>query len=69
MKGILFSIYTKILKLFIGSNISKYRIVRKTSRYMNSNLHPEFVEIDGNKIFLDENDSLFLMELVPTPSR
>ena len=65
MKGILFSIYTKILKLLIGSNISKYRIVRKTSRYMNSNLHPEFVEIDGNKIFLDENDSLLLSSGVP----
>ena len=65
MKGILFSIYTKILKLFIGSNMSKYGIVRKTSRYMNSNLHPEFVEIDGNKIFLDENDSLLLSSGVP----
>ena len=41
-------------------NITKYDIVRKTSRYMNEQLHPEFVEIDGNKIYLDENDSLFL---------
>jgi FkbM family methyltransferase len=27
---------------------------------MNNQLHPEFVEIDGNKIYLDESDSLFL---------
>jgi FkbM family methyltransferase len=27
---------------------------------MNSQLHPEFVEIEGNKIYLDESDSLFL---------
>ncbi len=60
MKTFLFSLYKKGIKLFIGSNISKYGVVRKTSRYMNRNLHPEFVEIDGNKIFLDENDSLLL---------
>ena len=27
---------------------------------MTHKLHPEFVEIDGNKIYLDESDSLFL---------
>ena len=60
MKKLLFSLYKKVIKLFYGSNISKYDIVRKTSGYMNNQLHPEFVEIEGNKIYLDENDSLFL---------
>ena len=63
MKKLLFSLYKKVIKLFYGSNISKYDIVRKTSRYMNNQLHPEFVEIDGNKIYLDESDSLFLLSL------
>ena len=60
MKKLIFALYKNIIKLFYGSNLSKYDIVRKTSRYMNEQLHPEFVEIDGNKIYLDENDSLFL---------
>ena len=60
MKKLLFSLYKKVIKLFYGSNLSKYDVVRKTSRYMNNQLHPEFVEIEGNKIYLDENDSLFL---------
>mgnify|MGYP000989594004 CR=1 FL=1 len=60
MKKLLFSLYKKVIKLFYGSNLSKYDIVRKTSGYMKNQLHPEFVEIEGNKIYLDENDSLFL---------
>jgi len=60
MKKLLFSLYNKTIKLFYGSNLSKYGIVRKTSRYMNNQLHPDFVEIEGNKIYLDENDSLLL---------
>jgi len=60
MKKLLFSLYKKIITLFYGSNLSKYSIVRKTSRYMTHKLHPEFVEIEGNKIYLDERDSLFL---------
>ena len=60
MKKLLFSLYNKTIKLFYGSNLSKYGIVRNTSRYINNQLHPDFVEIEGNKIYLDENDSLFL---------
>ena len=60
MKKLLFSLYNKKIKLFYGSNLSKYGIVRNTSRYINNQLHPDFVEIEGNKIYLDENDSLFL---------
>jgi len=60
MKKLLFSAYKKVITLFYGSNLSKYGIVRKTSRYMTQKLHPEFVEIEGNKIYLDERDSLFL---------
>jgi FkbM family methyltransferase len=60
MKKLLFSLYKKVITLFYGSNLSKYSIVKKTTRYMTHKLHPEFVEIEGNKIYLDENDSLFL---------
>ena len=60
MKKLLFSLYNKTIKLFYGSNLSKYGIVRNTSRYINNQLHPDFVEIEGNKIYLDENDSLLL---------
>lgn len=60
MKKFLFSAYKKAFTLFYGSNLSKYGIVRKASRYVTQKLHPEFVEIEGNKIYLDERDSLFL---------
>ena len=60
MKKLLFSLYKKVITLFYGSNLSKYSIVKKTTRYMTHKLHPEFVEIEGNKIYLDESDSLFL---------
>ena len=60
MKKLLFSLYKKVITLFYGSGLSKYSIVKNTTRYMTNKLHPEFVEIDGNKIYLDESDSLFL---------
>ena len=60
MRKILFLIYQKIVNSFTGTNISKYRIIQKIVMWINSKLKPNFVEIDGNKIYLDEKDSLFL---------
>ena len=60
MKKLLFSLYRKTRMLFIGSNLSKYSTVRNITRNLNDKLHPEFVEIEGNKIYLDKSDSLFL---------
>lgn len=60
MKKLLFLLYRKTRMLFIGSNLSKYSLVRNLTRHINHKLHPEFVEIEGNKIYLDEKDSLFL---------
>lgn len=60
MKKNLFTFYQKIVKNLTGTNLSKYRILQKINNQINSNLKPNFVEIDGNKIYLDEKDSLFL---------
>ena len=48
------------VKSLTGSHISKYSFVRHFVDVINKSLKPDFVEIEGNKIFLDEKDSLFL---------
>ncbi len=60
MKKNLFTFYQKLVKNLTGTNLSIYRIIQKINNKINSNLKPNFVEIDGNKIYLDEKDSLFL---------
>ena len=60
MKKKIHAIYKKSFKIFIGTNIGRYGIVRKLSRFLNSNLKPDWVEIEGEKMYLDEVDALCL---------
>ena len=60
MKKKIHAIYKKSFKIFIGTNIGRYGIVRKLSRFLNSNLKPDWVEIEGEKMYLDDVDSLCL---------
>ena len=60
MKKKIHAIYKKFFKIFIGTNIGRYGIVRKLSRFLNSNLKPDWVEIEGEKMYLDEVDALCL---------
>ena len=60
MKKKIHAIYKKSYKIFIGTNIGRYGIVRKLSRFLNSNLKPDWVEIEGEKMYLDKVDALSL---------
>ena len=60
MKKKIHAIYKKSFKIFIGTNIGRYGIVRKLQRFANSNLKPDWVEIEGEKMYLDEADALCL---------
>ena len=60
MKKKIHAIYKKSFKIFIGTNIGRYGIVRKLQRFANSNLKPDWVEIEGRKMYLDDGDALFL---------
>ena len=60
MKKKIHAIYKKSFKIFIGTNIGRYGIVRKLQRFANSNLKPDWVEIEGEKMYLDEVDALCL---------
>ncbi len=60
MKRLFLSIYKIGVKLLTGTHISKYSFVQKIIKKINTTLKPEFVEIEGNRIYLDKQDSLFL---------
>ena len=60
MKKKIHAIYKKFFKIFIGTNIGRYGIVRKLARFLNYNLKPDWVEIEGEKMYLDEVDALCL---------
>ena len=60
MKKTIHTIYKKSSKIFVGTNISRFRFVRKLQRFANSNLKPDWVEIEGRKMYLDDGDALFL---------
>ena len=61
-------VYKKILKIFFkkieselsGKGLDKYYVVKKSYKFLQSNLKSDYVEIDGNKMFLDKFDSLRL---------
>lgn len=57
---LLLSLYKFFTKQLTGTNISRNPIARKIINHLNSKLKPEYVLIDGKKLFLDEGDSLFL---------
>ena len=60
MKKKIHAIYKKSFKIFIGTNIGRYGIVRKLCRFLSYNLKPDWVEIEGEKMYLDDVDSLCL---------
>ena len=60
MKKTIHTIYKKSSKIFVGTNISRFGFVRKLQRFANSNLKPDWVEIEGRKMYLDDGDALFL---------
>jgi len=60
MKKKIHTIYKKSSKIFVGTNISRFGFVRKLQRFANSNLKPDWVEIEGRKMYLDDGDALFL---------
>ena len=60
MKTLFRIIYKIGVKLLTGTHISKYSFVQKIIEKTNRTLKPEFVEIEGNRIYLDKQDSLFL---------
>ena len=60
MKKKIHAIYKKSYKIFIGTNIGRYGIVRKLARFLSYNLKPDWVEIEGEKMYLDKVDALSL---------
>ncbi len=60
MKKIFHKLYKKSTKKLYGTGIGKFKLVNKINRYFVSQLKPDFVEIDGFRVFLDKNDSLGL---------
>jgi FkbM family methyltransferase len=60
MKKIISKIYKFVAKNLVGTGLSKYGIVQKTSRFLTEKLKPDFVIIDGDKLYLDIHDDLSL---------
>ena len=59
-KKISSKIFKKSVNGFAGHGIGNNKVVSSVFNYLKSNLKNDFVEIDGNKLFLDKNDSLNL---------
>ena len=57
MKNILFNVYTKLRLKLIGHGLGKYKIVQKTTNYTTKVLHPDHVIHNGNKFYIDKNDT------------
>ena len=60
MKKIISKIYNLVAKNLLGTGLSKYGIFQKTSRFLTVKLKPDFVIIDGDKLYLDKPDDLSL---------
>ncbi|MGY5151490.1 MAG: FkbM family methyltransferase [Candidatus Nitrosopumilus sp. bin_6a] len=60
LKKISGKIFKKSVTKFTGYGIGNNKAVSYVFNYLKSNLKNDFVEIDGNKLFLDKNDSLNL---------
>lgn len=64
MKDFLFNLFLKITKPFRGLGLRmRFRFLDSIYRFLSSKLQPQFVEINGVKIFVDPKDSsnLFLI--------
>ncbi len=59
-KKIFSNFFKKSVIHLAGRGIGNNKIISSVFNYLKSNLKSEFVEIDGNKLFLDKNDSLCL---------
>lgn len=59
-KKILKKIFKKTESMLSGKGLEKYYLIRVGYKFLRSNLKSDYVEIDGNKMFLDEFDSLRL---------
>jgi len=60
LKKLVGKIFKKIVINLTGYGIGNNKAVSTIFNYLKSNLKSDFVEIDGNKLFLDKNDSLSL---------
>jgi FkbM family methyltransferase len=61
MKNFLSFIYKKIVKIFGKTKLTKINWIMKLNNHLRSKLKPEFIITkNGNKLFLDNNDSLHL---------
>lgn len=62
MHEILIFVYLIILKKFSGSGIAKLRPVKAVNKFLKKALKLNLVKIGDHQMFLDENDSLRLLE-------
>lgn len=60
MRKLLFSVYKRAVKTLFGRGLGKFYPIRVTNNFIIRYLKPTFVKVDGHKMFLDLNDSLFL---------
>lgn len=60
MKKLLVSLYRKIFGIFSGHGIGMVFPIRQANDFVVSRLRQDFVEINGQKMFLDSLDSLHL---------
>jgi FkbM family methyltransferase len=58
MKNSAFKIFKKSRRKLSGHGLGKYTIVQKISNQLAKTLHPNYVIHDGNKFFLDKDDSI-----------
>jgi len=56
----LFSIFIKFRSLMISIGLEKYPILQSINRSIMSKIKPNFVNVNGNKIYLDSKDLLSL---------
>ena len=65
MKKIIAKIYRLIAKSLVGTGLSKYSIFVNISRFLTVKLKPDFVIINGNKLYLDKLDAFSLSIMGP----
>jgi FkbM family methyltransferase len=60
MKKFLKAIYKKLTKLLLGTEIRRFKLIKKIDNIITSYIKSDFVIIQGHKMFLDSKDSLRL---------
>ena len=60
MKKFLKVIYKKLTKLLLGTEIRRFKLIKKIDNIITSYIKSDFVIIQGHKMFLDSKDSLRL---------